>query len=79
MSERLRNMTSIYITREDRMLLLYRIGFRVVTPSWCGIGGHFEEAELNNPEPRRKTESHSFPWKMSNKCNDEGAGHSQIK
>lgn len=50
MSERLRNMTSIYITREDRMLLLYRIGSRVVAPSWCGIGGHFEEAELNNPE-----------------------------
>lgn len=53
MSERLRNMTSIYITREDRMLLLYRIGSRVVAPSWCGIGGHFEEAELNNPAPRR--------------------------
>lgn len=43
----LRNMTSIYIMRDDRMLLLYRIGSRVVAPSWCGIGGHFEPAELN--------------------------------
>lgn len=31
------------------MLLLYRIGSRVVEPSWCGIGGHFENDELNNP------------------------------
>lgn len=30
--------------------MLYRIGSRVVDPSWCGIGGHFEESELNNPE-----------------------------
>lgn len=30
------------------MLLLYRIGSRVVEPSWCGIGGHFEEYELND-------------------------------
>lgn len=50
MAERLRNMTSIYITRGNQMLLLYRIVSRAVAPSWCGIGGHFEEAELNNPE-----------------------------
>jgi 8-oxo-dGTP pyrophosphatase MutT (NUDIX family) len=30
------------------MLLLYRIGSRVVQPSWCNIGGHFESYELNN-------------------------------
>lgn len=30
------------------MLLLYRIGSRVVAPSWCGIGGHFEAPELND-------------------------------
>jgi len=29
--------------------MLYRIGSRVVEPSWCGIGGHFEESELNDP------------------------------
>lgn len=48
MTGRLRNMTSIYISRGDSMLLLYRIGSRVVAPSWCGIGGHFENNELND-------------------------------
>ena len=46
MEGKLRNMTSVYITRESegekQMLLLYRIGSRVVAPSWCGIGGHCE-------------------------------------
>ena len=46
---KLRNMTAIYITRGDEMLMLYRIGSCVVDPSWCGIGGHFEESELNDP------------------------------
>ena len=46
---KLRNMTAIYITRGEEMLMLYRIGSRVVEPSWCGIGGHFEESELNDP------------------------------
>ena len=45
----LRNMTAIYITRGEEMLMLYRIGSRVVDPSWCGIGGHFEKSELNDP------------------------------
>ena len=44
----LRNMAGIYITDGDKMLLLYRIGSRVVQPSWCNIGGHFESFELNN-------------------------------
>lgn len=48
MVEMLRNMAGIYITNGDKMLLLYRIGSRVVQPSWCNIGGHFEEFELNN-------------------------------
>lgn len=48
MQGRLRNMTSIYITSGDRILMLYRIGSRVVAPSWCGIGGHFEREELND-------------------------------
>lgn len=54
MEGKLRNMTSIYITRESdgekQMLLLYRIGSRVVAPSWCGIGGHFEQEELNQAQ-----------------------------
>lgn len=45
----LRNMTSVYLSRDDGcMLLLYRVGSRVVSPSWCGIGGHFEKDELND-------------------------------
>ena len=54
MEGKLRNMTSVYITREaageKQMLLLYRIGSRVVAPSWCGIGGHFEPEELNRAQ-----------------------------
>ena len=49
MNTKLRNMTAIYITRGSEMLLLYRVGSRVVAPSWCGIGGHFEKDELNDP------------------------------
>lgn len=45
---KLRNMASVYIMHQDKMLLLYRIGSRVVSPSWCGIGGHFEKEELND-------------------------------
>jgi len=48
MDGKLRNMTSIYISGGNQMLLLYRVGSKVVSPSWCGIGGHFEEYELND-------------------------------
>lgn len=49
MDGKLRNMTSIYITREDKMLLLFRQGSRVVNNVWVGsAGGHFEEHELND-------------------------------
>lgn len=48
MNGKLRNMTSIYLSCNNKMLLLYRIGSRVVAPSWCGIGGHFEDFELND-------------------------------
>ena len=50
MDGKLRNMTAIYISRGEEMLMLYRVGSRVVAPSWCGIGGHFEVDELNNPK-----------------------------
>jgi 8-oxo-dGTP diphosphatase len=43
-------MTAIYIMYKNRMLLLYRVGSRVVQPSWCGIGGHFKKDELNDPK-----------------------------
>lgn len=48
MEGKLRNMTAIYLTQNGKMLMLYRIGSRVVAPSWCGIGGHFEKDELND-------------------------------
>ena len=52
MKTNLRNMTAIYITdvQNQNMLMLYRIGSKVVEPSWCGIGGHFEQEELNDPQ-----------------------------
>ena len=47
---KLRNMTSLYLVEEDRILCLYRIGSRVVSNKYVGsAGGHFEPAELNNP------------------------------
>ena len=50
MDEKLRNMTSLYITKGDKMLLLFRQCGRVVSDTWVGAaGGHFEENELNNP------------------------------
>ena len=45
----LRNMTSLYIQWQDEVLLLYRIGSRVIEPSWVGIGGHFEPQEVHDP------------------------------
>ena len=46
---RLRNMTSVYLTHNDRILLLFRQGSRVVNDKWIGsAGGHFEPQELND-------------------------------
>lgn len=50
MNVKLRNMTSLYLISDHHVLLLYRVGSRVVSPSWCGIGGHFEACELNDPQ-----------------------------
>lgn len=51
MDEKLRNMTSLYITKGDKMLLLFRQCGRVVSDTWVGsAGGHFEENELNDPK-----------------------------
>ena len=49
MDGRLRNMTSIYLFKGGKVLLLYRQGGRVVNNVWTGsAGGHFEKNELND-------------------------------
>lgn len=46
-----RNMTTIYLTCEGQILLLYRQGSRAISDSWIGAaGGHMEAAEINDPE-----------------------------
>ena len=51
MINKLRNMTAIYLLRDDKVLLLFRQGGRVVSNVWTGsAGGHFEEFELNDPK-----------------------------
>ena len=48
---KLRNMASIYLLCDNKILLLYRQGSRVVNDVWVGsAGGHFEENELNDAE-----------------------------
>lgn len=47
--DKVRNMTGLYLTCDDRILLLYRQGSRVVNNLWvASAGGHFEESELND-------------------------------
>ncbi len=47
----LRPMTAVYLTQGERILLLYRIGSRVVGTSYTGsAGGHMEAAEYRTPE-----------------------------
>ena len=42
-------MTSIYLLKDDKVLLLFRKGGRVVSDVWTGsAGGHVEEFELND-------------------------------
>ncbi len=48
MDGKLRSMTAIYISRGEEMLLLYRVGSRVIAPSFVGIGGHFEPEEISD-------------------------------
>lgn len=49
MEGKLRNMTSIYLLKGEKILLLYRQGGRVVNDVWTGsAGGHFEDYELND-------------------------------
>ncbi|MBQ2828414.1 MAG: NUDIX domain-containing protein [Clostridia bacterium] len=49
MMGKLRNMSTVYLTCNDKILLLYRKGSIVIADSWTGsAGGHFEEQELND-------------------------------
>lgn len=49
MDGKLRNMTSVYLTGENGILCLYRIGSRVANNKYIGsAGGHFETHELND-------------------------------
>ena len=51
MNTRLRNMTSVYLVRENEVLCLYRMGSRVANNKYIGsAGGHFEPEELNLSE-----------------------------
>lgn len=48
---KLRNMTAIYLRCMEGMVMLYRMGSRVVGNSYTGAaGGHFEQDELNEPK-----------------------------
>ena len=49
MDGQLRNMTAIYLFKEEKVLLLHRNGGKVANQLWIGsAGGHFEKHELNN-------------------------------
>ena len=46
----LRNMTGVWLTRGDSVLLLWKTAGRVVRETWCPTaGGHFDPEELNDP------------------------------
>ena len=44
-----RLMTSVFLVRDDQVLLLYRVGSRAVADSWVGVGGHLEPEEIGDP------------------------------
>ena len=49
MDGKLRNMTAVYLTGEQGILCLFRIGSRVANNKYVGsAGGHFEKDELND-------------------------------
>ena len=51
MTPKLRNMTSLYLVDDDKVLCLYRIVSKVVSNRYIGsAGGHFEKEELNDPK-----------------------------
>lgn len=46
---KVRQMTSVWIHRDDAVLLLLRRGSRVIPDSYVGIGGHLEPDETTDP------------------------------
>ena len=47
---RIRNIATIYLFRDDAILLMHRVGSRLFTGDiWVGIGGHFEPHEMSDP------------------------------
>ena len=51
MTPTIRNMTSVYFVKDDKILCLFRIGSRVADRLYVGAaGGHFEESELRSPK-----------------------------
>lgn len=50
MNDSFRHMATVYLRRGDKLLLLYRMGSRIVGNSWTGsAGGHFESHEFRSP------------------------------
>lgn len=48
-SGKLRSMASVYLRRDNQLLLLYRQGNSIVSNLWIGsAGGHFEEGEVKD-------------------------------
>ena len=46
----LRNIATIYVFDGDKILLMYRVGSRLFNEEiWVGIGGHFENDEMDDP------------------------------
>ena len=49
MDGKLRNMTGLYLRKGNQLLLLYRLGSKVISDSYtASAGGHFEKEELND-------------------------------
>lgn len=47
----LRNMATVYLQYQGKVLMLYRKNSKVISDSWIGsAGGHFEEWEVNDPK-----------------------------
>lgn len=48
-SGKLRNMASVYLRKDKKLLLLFRQGDSIVSNLWIGsAGGHFEKDEIND-------------------------------
>jgi 8-oxo-dGTP diphosphatase len=63
-------MTSVYLVRANRVLLLYRTGSRAIADSWVGIGGHVEPAELTDPTAAALRELHEEIGVSANQLTD---------